>query len=89
MCWADGVRYARLKELEVREETLKLVAGLVGLDKVRSQMRMISLRREFLQERDRARGMSTFSFFSRQYQLTNVERGVRDTDDLDRHDAGD
>ena len=62
MCRADGVRYARLKELEVREETLKLVAGLVGLDKVRSQMRMISLRREFLQERDRARGMSTFSF---------------------------
>ncbi|KAH0835701.1 Ion transport protein-domain-containing protein [Lanmaoa asiatica] len=43
-----------LKELEAREETLKLVAGLVGLDKVRSQLRMISLRREFLQERDNA-----------------------------------
>ncbi|KAI9570096.1 Ion transport protein-domain-containing protein [Boletus coccyginus] len=53
-----------LKELEVREETLRLVAGLVGLDKVRSQLRMISLRREFLQERDAlavARGMSTLS----------------------------
>lgn len=44
----------RLKELEAREETLKLVAGLVGLDKVRSQLRMISLRREFLEERDKA-----------------------------------
>ncbi|KAG9312662.1 Ion transport protein-domain-containing protein [Chiua virens] len=52
-----------LKELEVREETLKVVAGLVGLDKVRSQLRMISLRREFLQEREKrlatARGIPT------------------------------
>ena len=73
MGWADDARYARLKELEVREETLKLVAGLVGLDKVRSQMRMISLRREFLQERDKARvGMSTSFFFSCRSQLTEL-----------------
>ncbi|KAN0082765.1 hypothetical protein V8E55_008560 [Tylopilus felleus] len=44
----------RLKELEVREEMLKLVAGLVGLDKIRSQLWMISLRREFPQVRERA-----------------------------------
>lgn len=60
--------WPRLKELEAREETLKLVAGLVGLDKVRSQLRMISLRREFLQERNKAlaaaRGTSIFSFLS-------------------------
>ncbi|KAG6372714.1 Ion transport protein-domain-containing protein [Boletus reticuloceps] len=42
-----------LKELEVREEMLKLVADLVGLDMVRSQLRMISLRREFVQLRER------------------------------------
>ncbi|KAF8122971.1 Ion transport protein-domain-containing protein [Boletus edulis] len=42
------------KELQVREEMLKLVADLVGLDKVRSQLSMISLRREFLQKRHKA-----------------------------------
>ncbi|KAI9570088.1 hypothetical protein HD554DRAFT_436896 [Boletus coccyginus] len=64
------------KELEVREETLRLVAGLVGPDKVRSQLRRISLRRKFLQEREAplaaARGMFTLA-------PTNE---VRDTDDL-------
>ncbi|KAF8452208.1 Ion transport protein-domain-containing protein [Boletus edulis BED1] len=53
-----------LKELEVREEMLKLVADLVGLDMVRSQLQMISLRREFVQLRETmlttAKGMFFF-----------------------------
>lgn len=78
---------ARLKELEVREEMLKLVADLVGLDQVRSQLRMISLRREFLQERERARaarGTPTFVPHWYQSRLTLRVRGVRDTKDLGR-----
>ena len=35
------VRYARLKELEVREEMLNVVADLVMLDKVQSQLWML------------------------------------------------
>lgn len=58
--WDDRLTLHRLKELEVREETLKLVAGLVGLDKVRSQLRMISLRRAFLRTRAAVPTRGTF-----------------------------
>jgi hypothetical protein len=37
----------RLKDLVVRTETNKLVTDLVNLDRVRSLLRMISLRRRF------------------------------------------
>ncbi|KII90373.1 hypothetical protein PLICRDRAFT_173801 [Plicaturopsis crispa FD-325 SS-3] len=44
-----------LKDLVVRTETNKLVTDLVNLDRVRSLLRMITLRRRFLAHRDRVR----------------------------------
>ncbi|KAG8215839.1 Ion transport protein-domain-containing protein [Butyriboletus roseoflavus] len=43
-----------LKELEMREEMLMMVAGLVGLDKIESHFRKIFLRQRFLRGRDKA-----------------------------------
>ncbi|KIJ67326.1 hypothetical protein HYDPIDRAFT_127226 [Hydnomerulius pinastri MD-312] len=43
-----------LKDLVVRQETNRLVTDLVNLDKVRSLLRMITLRRRFLLEREKA-----------------------------------
>ncbi|KAG1745083.1 Ion transport protein-domain-containing protein [Suillus paluster] len=44
-----------LKDLIVRQETNKLVSDLVNLDRVRSLLKMISLRRRFLAERLRGK----------------------------------
>lgn len=56
---------------------LKLVADLVGLDKVRSQLQMITLRREFLQERDKtlAAAQGMFPFFSFRLRSTRIDQG--------------
>lgn len=43
-----------LKDLIVRQGTNKLVSDLVNLDRVRSLLKMISLRRRFLAERERS-----------------------------------
>ena len=61
----DGARILvgsdRLKELEAREEMLKLLAKIVALDKARSYLRMFMLRRRFLRERAGVRG-TIYSF---------------------------
>lgn len=83
----------RLKELEVREEMLKVVGSLVGLDKVESHLRMIFGRRRFLRERDRAsaaaRGMCPLFLLSCFVFVHDGPWRFRNTDDLDQRDAGD
>lgn len=77
---------ARLKELEAREKTLKLVENLMGLDKVRSQLRMIALRRAFLQMRAEARAAAVSARGTSPLPRIVgfcVHVGVRDPDDLD------
>ncbi|KZT30145.1 hypothetical protein NEOLEDRAFT_1238275 [Neolentinus lepideus HHB14362 ss-1] len=46
-----------LKDLVVRTDQNKLVSDLVNLDRVRSLLRMITLRRRFVAERDRMRDL--------------------------------
>jgi hypothetical protein len=49
-----GTFFFSLKDLVVRQEMNRLVTDLVNLDKVRSLLKMISLRRRFLLAREQA-----------------------------------
>jgi hypothetical protein len=55
----------RLKDLVVRTETNKLVTDLVNLDRVRSLLKTISCRRQFLAYRERLHQQGIFSVYFR------------------------
>lgn len=77
------IRYARLKELEVREEMLKVVADLVVLDKVHSQLRMLIYRRRFLRRyhgaHAAAQGTSPCFQVGSERQIDGVGLGMQPT----------
>ncbi|EIW77746.1 hypothetical protein CONPUDRAFT_167813 [Coniophora puteana RWD-64-598 SS2] len=62
-----------LKDLVVRTEQNKLVTDLVNLDRVRSLLKMFSLRRRYLLEREAEREKARNPFFSRDIPAILVE----------------